>query len=187
MVGGGIRPGDAGTRPNGEHILLDGERVHLRPVVPGDRERLRSILAEPSVARWWDTDDPDEAVDGWLDHRDDVFAFAIELDSEVIGSIQFAEETEPEYRHAGIDLFLATASQGRGLGPDAIRALARYLMDVRGHHRLTIDPAATNERAIRAYERVGFRRVGVMRSYERGADGTFHDGMLLDLLRGELR
>jgi len=26
-----------------------------------------------------------------------------------------------------------------------------------------------------------------MRSYERGPDGTFHDGLLLDLLRGELR
>ena len=33
----------------------------------------------------------------------------------------------------------------------------------------------------------GFQRVGVMRAYERGPDGTFHDGLLLDLLRDELR
>jgi aminoglycoside 6'-N-acetyltransferase len=27
----------------------------------------------------------------------------------------------------------------------------------------------------------------VMRLYERGSDGTFHDGLLMDLLAGELR
>jgi aminoglycoside 6'-N-acetyltransferase len=113
--------------------------------------------------------------------------FAIELDGDVIGSIQYAEETDPGYRHAGIDLFLDRAHQGRGLGPDAIRTLARHLIEARGHHRLTIDPAAANDRAIRAYERVGFRPVGVMRRYERGPDGTWHDGLLMDLLAGELR
>ncbi|HJW22036.1 MAG TPA: GNAT family protein, partial [Candidatus Limnocylindrales bacterium] len=112
--------------------------------------------------------------------------FAIELDGHVVGSIQFVEETAPGYRHAGIDLFLDRDHHGRGLGPEAIRVVARYLFDVRGHHRLTIDPSAANERAIRAYERVGFRRVGTMRRYERGSDGTWHDGLLLDLLAGEL-
>ena len=64
--------------------------------------------------------------------------------------------------------------------------LARYLIQERGHHRLTIDPAVDNAAAIRAYEKVGFRAVGVMRSYERGPDGTFHDGLLMELLAGEL-
>jgi aminoglycoside 6'-N-acetyltransferase len=64
--------------------------------------------------------------------------------------------------------------------------VAAYLFDVRGHHRLTIDPAADNRRAIRAYEKVGFRLVGVMRRYELGADGHFHDGLLMDLLRDDL-
>jgi L-amino acid N-acyltransferase YncA len=45
----------------------------------------------------------------------------------------------------------------------------------------------TREAAIRAYEKVGFRRVGVMRSYERGPDGSWHDNLLMDLLAGELR
>ena len=67
-----------------------------------------------------------------------------------------------------------------GLGPEAIRLAARCLFEVRGHHRLTIDPAAENLRAIHAYERVGFRPVGVMRQYERGRDGTWHDGLLMD-------
>ena len=91
-----------------------------------------------------------------------------------------------DYRSAGIDLFLTTDAQGRGLGPDAIRAVARYLFEERGHHRLTIDPAAANERAIHAYGKVGFRPVGIMRAYERGPDGSWHDNLLMDLLAGEL-
>ena len=104
----------------------------------------------------------------------------------VIGSIQFSEVDEPDYRSAGIDLFLATDAQGHGYGTDAVRTVARYLIQVRGHHRLTIDPAAANERAIHVYGKVGFRPVGVMRSYERGSDGTWHDGLLMDLLADEL-
>ena len=104
----------------------------------------------------------------------------------MVGSIQFAEEDDGDYRSAGIDLFLATDAQGHGLGPDAIRTVARYLFEERGHHRLTIDPSAANERAISAYTRVGFRPVGVMRKYERGPDGTWHDGLLMDLLADEL-
>ena len=92
----------------------------------------------------------------------------------------------PRPGSAGIDIFLSSRPQGRGIGTDAVRTLARYLIDVRGHHRLTIDPAASNTRAIRTYEKVGFKPVGVMRQYERGVNGTYHDGLLMDLLRGEL-
>ena len=167
-------------------LELRGERVHLRPLRVEDRARLREILAEPGVARWWGAPNADAAVDEWLEVDDGSFGFAIEVDGLVTGSIQYAEEDEPEYRHAGVDLFLTEKYQGRGLGPDAIRTLAQYLFEVRGHHRLTIDPAASNERAIRAYERVGFRPVGIMRRYERGPDGTWHDGLLMDLLVDEL-
>jgi aminoglycoside 6'-N-acetyltransferase len=164
---------------------LSGERVTLRPVDAADRPRLRSILAEPGVTTWWGPGGPDHAVDDLFDPH--VTSFVIEVDSEVVGSLQVAEENYPDYRHAGIDLFLDTDHQGHGLGPEAIRIVARYLFEVRGHHRVTIDPAAANLRAIRAYERVGFRPVGIMRQYERGPDGAWHDGMLMDLLRGELR
>ena len=90
------------------------------------------------------------------------------------------------YRHAGIDIFLAGRFQGQGAGTEAIGLLARFLFEQRGHHRITIDPAAANAQAIRSYGKVGFRPVGVMRQYERGGDGQFHDGLLMDLLREEL-
>jgi len=91
------------------------------------------------------------------------------------------------YRHAGIDILLTTSRHGQGLGTEAIRLLARHLFEERGHHRLTIDPAADNTAAIRAYEKVGFRRVGIMRNYERGPDSVWRDGLLMDMLREEFR
>jgi aminoglycoside 6'-N-acetyltransferase len=113
--------------------------------------------------------------------------FVIEADGEIIGAIQYDEENDTMYHHAGIDIFLTTSRHGEGFGGEAVRVLAGYLIEQRGHHRLTIDPAADNAAAIRAYEKVGFRPVGVMRSYERGPDGTWHDGLLMDLLADELR
>ncbi len=163
---------------------LTGATVVLRPLVPADRERIGSILAEPEVARWWGQGGPEVAIEGWFEDISNTFA--IEVDGTVVGSVQFSEELDPDYRCAGIDLFLTTAAHGQGLGRDAVRTLARFLLEERGHHRITIDPSAANERAIRAYRAVGFRPVGVMRRYERGPDGTWHDGLLLDLLPDDL-
>ena len=165
--------------------MLEGERVRLRPVRPEDRERLTALFSDPEVLRWWG--DADESLDDTFDPSPEEVGYVIESGGEFAGFIQYAEETEPMYRHAGIDIALAEGWRGRGIGADAIRTLARYLFEVGGHHRLTIDPAAANARAIRSYERLGFRPVGIMRSYERGLDGTWHDGLLMDLLREELR
>lgn len=166
---------------------LIGQRVVLRAVEPLDMAILRSYLHDSSVARWWGPPRPGvDVAEDWFEGDEHDWHWVIEVDGEVAGSIQTAEETDPDYRHAGIDLFLGPAFQGRGLGTDALRTLARWLIDVRGHHRLTIDPSAANERAIRAYGRVGFQVVGRMRAYECGPDGTFHDSLLMDLLRDEL-
>jgi len=168
-------------------VTLRGELVVLRPAVPDDLETFRSILEEPEVARWWNPPPPEGVAEAWLERDADAEVFAIELDGRVVGSIQYAEQTDPDYHHAGIDVFLTTDVHGRGVGTDAIRTVVRYLVDVRGHHRLTIDPAAANERAIHVYSKVGFRPIGILREYERGPDGTFHDGLFMDLLAEELR
>lgn len=166
--------------------VLDGDLVRLRPLVESDRAALVDLLADPTVIEWWDTRGPDHSADELIAGEAGWFVWAIEGDGELAGSIQATEENDPDYRHAGIDIFMSARFQGRGLGTDAVRTVARWLFDTRGHHRLTIDPAAANARAIRTYERVGFRPVGVMRQYERGVSRTFHDGLLMDMLRGEL-
>ena len=87
------------------------------------------------------------------------------------------------YRHAGIDLFLDPALHGKGLGTEAVGRMVRHLIDERGHHRITIDPAVDNAAAVRAYEKAGFEPVGVMRCYQRETGGEgWHDGLLMELV-----
>jgi aminoglycoside 6'-N-acetyltransferase len=165
---------------------LTGSAVTLRPAGAADVPELARIRATPQVRRWWRGPD-DLVADITADLADpEATLFAIEFDGRVVGAIQYSEQIEPDYRHAGIDIYLDPAVHRRGLGSDAVRTLARHLVVDCGHHRLTIDPAADNEAAIRAYAKVGFRPVGVMRQYERGADGGWHDGLLMDLLADEL-
>jgi aminoglycoside 6'-N-acetyltransferase len=164
-------------------VILSGRRVVVRPGHPEDVGRLTAILQEPEVASRWGRFDESEVAEQFVGHDN---VFVITLGGEVIGAIQYEEEEDPMYRHAGLDIFLTASRHRQGLATDALRTLARYLFDERGHHRLSIDPAADNDAAIRAYERVGFHKVGVMREYERGPDGTWHDGLLMDILAGEL-
>ena len=166
-------------------VVLRGERVLLRPGRPEDAHRLVRIRNEPEVARRWGSVDIEKEIGEGFIRTDE--GFVIEVDAEVVGAIQYHEEDDPMYRHANMDIFLATSRHGRGLGTEAIRLLARHLFEEHGHHRLTIDPAVDNAAAIRAYKKVGFRRVGIMRNYERGPDGVWHDGLLMDMLREELR
>jgi aminoglycoside 6'-N-acetyltransferase len=143
---------------------------------------LRRIHATPQVARWWDM--PEAGFP--LTDEPEATRLTILFDGAVAGMIQFSEEPTPKYRHASIDLFLEPALHGRGLGSEAVRRVVRQLLDERGHHRLTIDPATDNGAAIRAYEKVGFRSVGVMRQSERDADGGgWHDSLLMELLADE--
>jgi aminoglycoside 6'-N-acetyltransferase len=166
--------------------LRDG-RVVLRPLEVDDAGALAAIVEHPSVRRWWGSEESGgRLAGGFADDAREEVAFAIEVDGALAGWLGFHEEDEPDYRHAGLDIFLGPEYQGAGLGPIALRLAARWLIDERGHHRLTIDPARANERAIRAYASLGFRSVGVMRHYERGPDGTWHDGLLMDLLAEEL-
>ena len=165
---------------------LRGERVVLRPLAEADVDRIVELGGDPEVARWWPGLTHEHVGAKARGEDEGVTVFAIVADGEVAGLIQHYEETDPEFRHAGVDLFLGTPFQDRGLGSDAVRTLARHLVRELGHHRLVIDPAADNARAIRCYEKVGFRRVGVMREYWRAADGVWRDGVLLDLLAAEL-
>ena len=165
---------------------LRGALVSLRPATSDDVPALARIRATPEVYRWW-RGEADMSSEVAADLADpDASTLAVELDGRVVGAIQWSAETEPDYHHASIDIYLDPSVHGRGLGADAVRTLARHLIADEGFHRLVIDPAADNAAAIRCYSKVGFRPVGVMRQYERGSDGTWHDGLLMDLLAEEL-
>jgi aminoglycoside 6'-N-acetyltransferase len=158
-------------------------KLDLRELVPEDAPALRRIRCEPEVRRWWGPLEDDFPWD-----EPEATRWTVERDGAVVGMVQFTEETEPRYRHAAIDVFLDPAIHGRGVGAEVVRRVVAHLIESRGHHRITIDPALTNIAAIRAYEKAGFRRVGVMRDAERDVDGDrWHDALLMDLLASDLQ
>ena len=165
---------------------MDGAHVHLRHAARDDIPALVRIRESPEVYEHWrGGDDLRAAVEEDLAEQG-IHAYVIEFEGRVVGWIQWQAEEEPDYRHASIDIYLDPAVRGRGLGPDAVATIARHLVTEHGHHRIEIDPAAHNAAAIRAYTKVGFRPVGITRRSERGPDGTWHDGLLMDLLAEEL-
>jgi aminoglycoside 6'-N-acetyltransferase len=156
-----------------------GEIV-LRPLEAADAPELLRIHRTEAVKRWWDEPPDDFPLDEPESTR-----WTVLVDGAVAGLVQFSEEPEPKYRHAGVDLFLDPNLHGRGVGTEVVRRVVRHLVGERGHHRITIDPAADNVAAIRCYGKAGFVPVGVMHRYERDVGGAgWHDGLLMELVVG---
>ncbi|MGB4593376.1 MAG: GNAT family protein [Coriobacteriia bacterium] len=162
--------------------ILRGTLVTLRPFAPADHDAVMTLLSHPDIVPWWGHYDDDRYRRDFLGEH--IYVYVIEHADSFAGVIMFEEEDEPDYRHAAIDITVAGDLLEQGLGTDALRTLIAYLIDVRCHHRITIDPAVDNARAIHVYEKVGFRPVGVMRQAERGPEG-WHDNLLMDLLAQE--
>jgi len=186
----GWEPGDSvpAEVPQGaEADQVVGEEIQLRPILDGDVARLVEMRSHEAVERWWPLDGRTalEAVTEGIEDPD-AEARVVVLDGKVVGFVRWFEESDPSYRHASVDLYLDPAVHGRGLGRDTVRAVCRHLFDTRGHHRITIDPAADNEIAIACYRSVGFRPIGTLRRYERTSDGQWRDGLFMDLLTDEL-
>ncbi len=161
---------------------LRGAQVRLRPARDDDATVISEIRRTPEVYRHWGGDDIEAEFLSDL-HSTDINFYIIEDPLEnVVGALLWQAEANPDYRKAALDIYLHPSVHGKGFATDAIRTLATHLFHEEGHHRLTIDPAADNEEAIRCYSRVGFERIGIMRKYERGPDGEWHDGILMDLL-----
>ena len=157
----------------GEHELL------LRALQSDDAAELLRIHATPEVARWWG--EPEQGFP--FSDEPGQTRVSIVVDGAVAGMLQYWEESTPRYRHASIDLFLDPALHGQGIGTQALGLLSEYLLDERGHHRLTIDPAGENAAAIRSYEKAGFRRVGLMRAYEHRGGGDYRDALLMEKVK----
>lgn len=129
-------------------VLVRGRLTTLRPARAQDVDRLVAWHADRDVSRYWDGETFTRAEMEARFARPDVDAWIVEENGEPVGYLQ----THPE----GLDMFLIPSARGRGLGPDAARAMAQHLIDDRGYARVTVDPYERNERAIRSWRRAGF-------------------------------
>jgi aminoglycoside 6'-N-acetyltransferase len=137
--------------------VATGELTTVRPATDDDAELLAGWHGDPDVARYWD--DETFTVEEMSERlrRPDVEAYVVEEQGEPVGYVQAWRDGDD----AGLDMFLIPSARGRGLGPDAVRALAQQLVEERGWPSLTVDPYVWNAAAVHAWQRAGFRPIGV--------------------------
>jgi aminoglycoside 6'-N-acetyltransferase len=149
-------------------LPVRGHLTVVRPATDDDVDLLVAWHADPEVSRYWDDETfTREQMRARLE-REPVDAWIVEADGEPVGYLQSWWEvgvgsTEPSSdtggaRRGGLDGFLIATARGRGLMPDAARALAQSLLDA-GWEYVTVDPYAWNERALRGWRNAGFVEV----------------------------
>ena len=136
---------------------IRGRLTTVRQAVGTDADRLSVWHGDPDVSRYWDGETftvqeirerlARPGVDGWI----------VEAGGEPVGYLQSWWDDETP-RRGGLDGFLIPPARGRGLMPDAARALARALL-AEGWREVTVDPYTWNERAIRGWQKAGFAEV----------------------------
>ena len=142
--------------------------ISLRPMTHDDFPLLLAWLAQPHVKEWWDDGDDtlEKVAHSYGDqsptnerfillYHGDTHNKSDASSGQPIGYLQYEVDDQGI---ASIDQFIGDAAMlSRGIGTEAIKLLLAYL---RQHHQIqwvTVDPAPTNARAIRCYEKVGFR------------------------------
>jgi GrpB-like predicted nucleotidyltransferase (UPF0157 family) len=138
--------------------VVRGENVTIRPVTAADLDLLASWFADLDFVRWWGGVPKirSEVADAYFGDDPALQPFVVEDGGKPIGYVQAWSDEPPD---GGIDIALVPEAQGRGLGVDAVSALARHLRET-GWRRITVDPAANDARAIGAFEKAAFVREG---------------------------
>lgn len=149
--------------------------IEFRPLTESDLPLLVDWLNRPHLQEWWREGETSiEAVrDKYLPRIasvDDARPFLAYCDGDPLGYIQYYDVSsgnpawwpdEPAAGVLGIDQFLADGNRlGQGLGTRMISEFVALLLADPGVNEIRVDPRPDNRRAIRCYEKVGFRDCG---------------------------
>jgi aminoglycoside 6'-N-acetyltransferase len=114
----------------------------------------------------------------------------VEWEGRPVGYIQFYpidQEGLTKYGYAagrsvfGTDQFIGEPDLwGQGIGTRMLRMMIAYLFELEGAEAVVVDPLQQNERAIRAYEKCGFRKVRALPEHE-WHEGALHDAWLMEV------
>ncbi len=173
-----------------DETRLEGELVLLRPRVDDDLPLFARWHGNPDVRHWLHMSEiPNQSLElerqRWQIARNDPtrISFVIEtLDGVPIGNIVLVG-IDAAHRRAELGIAIGEKEHwGRGYGTDAIRVVLRFAFEVLNLRRVELITDIDNERGIRAYEKCGFVREGVLRA-KRLRYGEPLDMLIMSVLR----
>ena len=170
--------------------MILGQKTRLRPI---DREDIPTFvrwLNDPEVRQYLKIYLPMSKAEEeeWFETQmedDSGRVFGIETEESVlIGNVGLSD-LDWKNRSAFLGIVIAEKEYwGRGSGSDAIVALLRFAFGEMNLHRIYLSAFDSNQRAIRCYEKCGFRHEGRARE-ALFRDGRYHDALQLTVLRHE--
>lgn len=171
---------------------LETDRLRLEPEGPAHVEMIWRAVRDREIRRLTATRatftrEQLTARLGGLQSQPDRADWAIvrREDGAVMGEIVL-NDLRPADRAMNVRILLTAEHQGRGYGTEAMRAVVAYGLDVIHLHRISLGVYAFNPRAIRSYEKAGFRREGVLRDALYW-DSTWHDEIIMAILATDPR
>jgi len=172
---------------------LTGDRVTLRDATSLDVQARFALGNTPEIQAMFGADPnavrdiTSEAAEAWVQsHMDDPHAWVIEAGGALLGGVRLHRINYSDKRAQIAIGIIDPNALGKGYGTQAMRLLAAHAFDTLGLHRLGCRVLDFNERAVAAYEKVGFVVEGRAREAALIA-GTWHDDLFLGLLDRDLR
>lgn len=183
-----------GQGPIGARSPYEGKLIRLRAREPEDEPLLYRWFNDPEVIENLTVRYPlSHAAERDFIERHSMIgysnaSFGVETIAEgrLIGGAELGGAS-PENRSAVLGIALGDKQfWNSGHGTDTMRTLCRFGFEMMNLHRIELDVYATNERARRVYEKVGFKLEGVRREavYK---FGRYQDVFVMGMLEGELR
>ncbi|MFW9928093.1 MAG: GNAT family N-acetyltransferase [Candidatus Thorarchaeota archaeon] len=175
-------------------IIYSGKKIYLRALETNDLEIIMKGWNNWGIRRYLSNLFPNSKLseENWLKNatladpwKDGRIHFAIENKShEFIGTCGYFNINIKDRR---AELGIAIHSDdnlGKGYGTDALIVLLWVAFHIMNFHSIYLKVIDFNKRAIRAYEKTGFKKAGMYREAI-FVEGSYHDLLTMDILRNE--
>ena len=177
-------------------MILKGEKVTLVPIKPEEKDEFYELATKSYGSKFWHDKEETKKLTkekffkDWNEGYFDVNSpekgqcFWIIVNGRKIGQVNY-NKIDLQNKKVEVDIIIGSEEDmSKGYGSDSLRTLMKYLFEKLGVNKIWIEARGNNPRAIKAYEKAGFKKEGLLRG-ENYFEGKFVDCVRFGILRKE--